>query len=900
MRQKMLLLCITLFLFLAGLLLIHPAAATNESPTDSSSTLKIIAYQETLAAGAGIMPWHDYGSYKLYKLSHEAWAQLPQTIREQFYPASYMDQLHLNAYAFNTQEETAVIPLNLRPKTVEQGNNLHLIQFVGPIKDEWLRSVEKTGTELVHYVAENGYLVWTDENGRSQLRKMAAKGDFLQYSAPYQAAFKLDPVFTTELGNWQKEIKNKGHGKSANSSRKPQISNSSYFQEFSAVYLSNNSTDQSSVTVTIQLYRNNNQKTSEAIIAGLAEETFGDWQPILNYQNLRATLPLDAVWQIAQLPDVVWVGQYTPPQKMDEVQGQIMAAQLGNANGTPTGPGYLAWLNSLGFSQNPADYPIVDITDDGIGNGDANSAGGDVTLRQQGNAANPSRLAYIDYPGMIGVNPKVNDLNLSLKYNNAAYWGNQFEGQWSVPDGEADSANNVEAIFLPPGNGGQFTITVTGFNIASDGVPGNSDPTDQDFALVCVNCLTEPDFILTVEPERQAICQSENAAYTLTASPLGGFNTPVNLSVANLPAGLTAVFSTNPVQLPGSSILTLSNAQQAAPGTSFVQVTGSAGGKNHTINLDLVIDAEPPEAVELISPANGSQNLPTPVILTWTTAAHASEYNIQIAADVDFKNIIEETAGLTTTTYTPANLASGKRYFWRVIPTNGCGENYSDTFTFTTEPEPGECPVDMTTAVLYSEGFENSAAGWTHAGTNDTWRRSTERAHAGEYAFFAQDLPVISDQRLTSPRFDLPTGLPIINLKFWNYYDIEIDLADNSYCYDGGILEISTDNGASWQQLVDPSPDAPIFLTNPYTGIIKNNIQNPLAGLEAWCGSTETWKQTIVALDAYGDESVTIRFRLGTDNSVEREGWHIDQVELQTCQMIYPPDQTTAYLPLVK
>ncbi len=44
-------------------------------------------------------------------------------------------------------------------------------------------------------------------------------------------------IFLAGLGNWQKVIKNKGHGKSANSSRKPQISNSSYFQKFSAVSL---------------------------------------------------------------------------------------------------------------------------------------------------------------------------------------------------------------------------------------------------------------------------------------------------------------------------------------------------------------------------------------------------------------------------------------------------------------------------------------------------------------------------------------------------------------------------------------------------------------------------------------------------------------------------------------
>ena len=39
----------------------------------------------------------------------------------------------------------------------------------------------------------------------------------------------------------------------------------------------------------------------------------------------------------------------------------------------PSAPGYLSWLDSHGFSMNQNDYPIVDVTDDGIGNGTVNS-----------------------------------------------------------------------------------------------------------------------------------------------------------------------------------------------------------------------------------------------------------------------------------------------------------------------------------------------------------------------------------------------------------------------------------------------------------------------------------------------------------------------------------------------
>ena len=49
--------------------------------------------------------------------------------------------------------------------------------------------------------------------------------------------------------------------------------------------------------------------------------------------------------------------------------------------------------------------------------------------------------------------------------------------------------NNAEGVFLPPGAATTFTVRVAASNITSDGVPNRGDDTDQDFALVCYNCL---------------------------------------------------------------------------------------------------------------------------------------------------------------------------------------------------------------------------------------------------------------------------------------------------------------------------------------------------------------------------------------------------------------------------
>jgi hypothetical protein len=49
--------------------------------------------------------------------------------------------------------------------------------------------------------------------------------------------------------------------------------------------------------------------------------------------------------------------------------------------------------------------------------------------------------------------------------------------------------NNTEGVFLRPGSAASVSVHVLASNINSDGVPHQGDFTDQDFALVCYNCM---------------------------------------------------------------------------------------------------------------------------------------------------------------------------------------------------------------------------------------------------------------------------------------------------------------------------------------------------------------------------------------------------------------------------
>jgi subtilisin family serine protease len=100
-------------------------------------------------------------------------------------------------------------------------------------------------------------------------------------------------------------------------------------------------------------------------------------------------------------------------------------------------------------------------------------------------------LAWTDAPALPGASPTlVNDLDLIVEHLAAdgtasnVWYGNVHEAGRSIPGGGADRLHTVEDVLLPSPVIGEYRIRVVAANLPGDGVPGNADPTDQDFALV--------------------------------------------------------------------------------------------------------------------------------------------------------------------------------------------------------------------------------------------------------------------------------------------------------------------------------------------------------------------------------------------------------------------------------
>jgi subtilisin family serine protease len=486
-------------------------------------------------------------------------------------------------------------------------------------------------------------------------------------------------------------------------------------------------------------------------------------------------------------------------------------------------------------------------------------------------------LAWSDAPGAPGANPAlVNNLDLTVVDGANTYRGNRFTAGWSVTGGTPDSLNNLENVFLQsPGD--SVEITVAAIAINGDGVPYNGDGTDQDFALVCSNCALTSDFTLNAAPAGLAVCAPANAGYTVTIGSILGFTDPVTLSASGNPAGTTVGFSPNPVTPAGASAMTISGTGSAAAGSYTVQVqaASSTGAKSRTVGLDLFLAS--PSAVTLLTPANGVASQPVSPTLTWQAVGEGGTYTVEVASDAAFTNLVETASGLTATAHTPAGpLATNTTYYWRVRAANVCGTgSFSAVRSFTTVPAPGECGGGTTAAQLLTADFESGAAGWTHSGMDDRWTLSTARSHGGTTSFYAFTPGDVSDQYLVSPAVALPGTALSLALKFWNHQNFE---SAGSGCYDGGVVEVSTNGGGSWTRLEAE------LLTLPYDGPAFGG--NPIAGTNVWCGDPRDWTHSIVDLTAFKGQTVRLRFRATTDTSVSQDGWYIDDVAVQACTQV--------------
>jgi hypothetical protein len=305
----------------------------------------------------------DYGSFALWAVpvtaaqALSAPAQTAVVERDDLNRVSLRGGLAIDTSAALTQAAPRLNGLTARTA----GAQFWVVQFVGPIKPEWLELLTGAGLRIVGYLPANAYVVWGDTAALGRLDSLVVASAVIQWTGPYQSAYRLAPDLAARA-------------LSAPSGAPTQW-----------------------VDVTVQLYAGADIVAELARLRSFGGQVYRGPSTLLDFTNISLQLPADQLNAAAADPVVFNVESYVPPQRLDEVQDQIVAGAVTTFGGNivPSGPGYLSWLATLGFPITPASYPIVDVVDDGIDTGNVSNIL-HPDFHYLGVLGNSSRVSYIN------------------------------------------------------------------------------------------------------------------------------------------------------------------------------------------------------------------------------------------------------------------------------------------------------------------------------------------------------------------------------------------------------------------------------------------------------------------------------------------------------------------------
>lgn len=249
-------------------------------------------------------------------------------------PAEPTWLLRLNSAPLDTR--SPAVQANREPNRLLDGRQLHLVQFAGAIRQAWVAALERTGVQIVDYVADHGYLVYGDAAALGRVRELA-QNDFVLWDGPFTGAMKI----SAQVG----ELESRGVA--------PHF--------YSVQLVADAATNADTLALLKQL----------------------GWSPyraqsFRHYVNVEVEMPYGALQTLAARPDVLSIQPGFAPELLDERQNLILANRLSGGNPTvPIAPGaangiaYLQWLAERGFTQAQFDDNgwIVEAADQGLDNG---------------------------------------------------------------------------------------------------------------------------------------------------------------------------------------------------------------------------------------------------------------------------------------------------------------------------------------------------------------------------------------------------------------------------------------------------------------------------------------------------------------------------------------------------
>ena len=239
------------------------------------------------------------------------------------------------------------------------------------------------------------------------------------------------------------------------------------------------------------------------------------------------------------------------------------------------------------------------------------------------------------------------------------------------------------------------------------------------FCLTIISCgggsktaAVEGDFSLTATPATLLLNPGgAGLQVSINAAPVNGFTSAVTVSIAGLPAGLTAQPATLTLTPGTAQTITITAAASAATGNIPLTFTGTSGALSHsatvTANVPITIVVLPQDFTLTISPPSLTITAGAPGSTVSVTATPINSFNLTVVAQITGlpagvtaspSNLnltpgtaqnFTLTASITATAATPTVTVTGVA--------NGPGPVHSASLALTVQPAPMTIAPDVTT-----------------------------------------------------------------------------------------------------------------------------------------------------------------------------------------------------------
>jgi gliding motility-associated-like protein len=269
---------------------------------------------------------------------------------------------------------------------------------------------------------------------------------------------------------------------------------------------------------------------------------------------------------------------------------------------------------------------------------------------------------------------------------------------WDVANTDKLPVNTEKVTLLLSLDGGMSFPIVLASEVANDGthavVIPNHKTTQGRIKVAAVGnvfysvnaadiTIETSNFQMEFETTLQEVCQPDTAVYPFVYKAFFGFSETTQFSVEGLPNGVDAVFSVASARTDDIEVeLNISGTNALTVGSYEFDLIGTSPSETKTVILTLEVYKNHVKSPKLVKPSNNTSDAISPLLLEWEGSSNVSYYELEIASDPTFANVLETVQTLKTS-HVVQQLEEGTRYYWRVSANSPCQTGvYSEIFVF--------------------------------------------------------------------------------------------------------------------------------------------------------------------------------------------------------------------------